>query len=199
MSVTGINWQAPFGAHEGRIFPITATGDHLSGGSTDPTYGTGRLVACLEGLGWGRELINAELEGNDTVCDVYVKTKKVTFELSMGGLDIEQWEVLMGATAQDFGAGDNTYIDITEDDVPEEFGLIIASRNSRGGDTHFIIFRAKALEGPGGENVQGAHYEEAWSGDGLRSYYGDGVFIRVIHHAAATAIPATWPGNTPYE
>lgn len=198
MAVTGINWQAPFGAHEGRLYKITATGDKLSGGSTDPTYASGQLIACLESLAWGREMINAELEGNDTVCDVFVKTKKATFELGLGGLDIEQWETLMGATAADFGAGDDTYIDISEDDVPAEFGLIIAARNSRGGDTHVIIWRAKALEGPGGEFAQGAHYEESWSGDGLTSYYGDGKFVRVIHHEAATAVPATWPGTTPY-
>lgn len=198
MAVTGINWQAPFGAYEGRLYKITATGDQLSGGSTDPTYANGLLIACLETLTWGRELINAELEGNDTVCDVYVKTKKATFELGMGGLDIEQWEILMGATAQDFGGGDDTYIDITENDVPAEFGLIVAARNSQGGDTHFVIMRAKAVDGPGGELAQGAHYEESWGGDGLRSYYGDGVFVRVIHHEAATAVPAVWPGNAAY-
>jgi len=199
MAVTGINWQAPFGAHEGRLYKITDPGNRLSGGVTDPTYEDGRLIACLETLNWGREIINAELEGNDTVCDVYVKSKKATFELGLGGLDINQWELLIGATPQDFGAGDNTYIDIGEDDVPAEFGLIIAARNSRGGDTHVIIFRAKATDGPGGEFAQGAHYEESWSGDGLRSYYGNGAFVRLIHHEVAMEVPEVWPGNTPYE
>lgn len=197
MSAT-LNWQAPFGANQGRLYAITDVGNRLSGGVTDPTYADGLLIACLESLAWGREMIQAEMEGNDTVCDVFVKTKKATFELGLGGLDLNLWEILMGGTAADFGGGTDSYIDITEDDIPGEFGLIVRALNSNGGDTHFIIWRAKANDGPGGELGQGAHYEESWSGDGLRSYYGSGAFVRVMHHDVAVDVPEVWPGTTPY-
>lgn len=189
----------PVGAHEGYFYEITATGDQLEGGATDPTYATGHLIPCLQSLAWGREIVESELEGNDDVCDVWIRTKQGTFELGMGGLDMIAYDRLLGVTSADFGAGNNSYIDIGLDDIPEYFGLICRAVNSSGGDTHIQIFRAKAKDGPGGSFEQGSHYAESWSGVAHQSYYGDRVLIRVINHETAAAIPATWPGNTPYQ
>ena len=172
-------YAAPFGANQGRIYKITATGDRLTADTTDPTYATGDLISCLQSLAWDFEMINVEQEGNDSVCDIFSKTKNLTFELGIGGLDLDLYETFLGATVTDFA--DGTYIDINKDDIRGEFGII-----------------CKAQEGPGNGFEQGSHHDESWSGIARESYYGDGLFARVIHHTAAESVPATWPGNAAY-
>lgn len=189
-------YAAPFGANQGRIYKITATGDRLTADTTDPTYANGDLIACLQSLGWDFEMINVEQEGNDTVCDVFSKTKNLTFELGIGGLDLDLYETFLGVTATDFG--DGSYVDITKDDVRGEFGIIVKAINSSGGDTHIVLFRCTAQEGPGNGFEQGGHHDESWSGIARESYYGDGVFARIIHHTTAESVPAVWPGNAAY-
>lgn len=187
---------APFGCNQGRMYKITATGDRLTADTTDPTYATGRLISCIQSLAWDFERTYVEQEGNDTVCDVRSFVKNLTFELGMGGLDLDLYATMLGVTATDFA--DGSYIDINKDDIAGEFGLIGRAKNSAGGDTHIVLFRCMQSEGPGNGFEQGSHHDESWSGIVRESYYGDGVFARVIHHTAAEEIPATWPGNAAY-
>lgn len=187
---------APFGCNQGRIYKITATGDRLTADTTDPTYATGDLIACIQTFNWSPEITTVRQEGNDSICNVFSKTMNLTFELGIGGLDMDLYETLLGVTVTDFA--DGTYLDITKDDIPAEFGCIVRALNASSGDTHIQLFRCKAEEGPGGGHEQGSAHDETWSGLALESYYGDGVFARIIHHTTAEVVPATWPGNTAY-
>lgn len=196
MSVSNNPWSKPVGANQGRIYPITATGDVLTGGVTDPTYGTSLLIGCLQTFQWDRDVLVVETEGNDTICDVFKKTRKLTFELGLSGVDLNLYEQFTGDTAVDFAGG--SYIDLLTDSIPGEFGIIVRALNSAGGDTHIILWRAGANEGPGNGFEQGSAHDESWSGDALVSYYGDGSFGRIINHEVLIDVPAVWPGTTPY-
>lgn len=196
MTVTTAPWSKPVGCNQGRIYPITATGNRLEGGVTDPTYGTSQLIGCLQNFQFDREVLVVEIEGNDTICDVFSKTTKLTFELGVSGIDLNLMATLTGDTATDFVGG--SYIDLLSESVPGEFGVIVRALNTRGGDSHIVLYRARANEGPGAGFEQGSEHAQSWSGDALVSYYGDGAFGRIINHTAQTAVPSTWPGTTAY-
>lgn len=192
MAAATVIYAAPFGTDQGVMFKITAIGTLISGSSTPPTYAAGSVFQCIQSLQWGRELVEAQLEGGNTVCDDYSALKNLTFTLGIGGLDLNKWETFLGATASDLASG-GSFVDHGFSDVGAEFGLIVRAPNSSGGDTHWAIFRCKVKEGPGGELSQGNHYAEEWSGIGLKDYYNLNKGIRAIHHTVLTAIPTTWP------
>lgn len=196
MTVSTAPWSKPVGCNQGRIYPISSTGDRLTGGVTDPVYGTSQLIGCLQTFDWDREVLVVEIEGNDTICDVFSKTTKLTFELGLSGVDLNLMEVFTGDTAVDFAGG--SYIDLLSESIPGEFGVIVRALNTRGGDTHIVLWRARANEGPGAGFEQGSEHAQTWSGDALVSYYGDGSFGRIINHTTLTAVPSVWPGTTPY-
>lgn len=183
----------PFGLLAAGLYEITD--------AVTPTYENKVSIPCPISLEFDREITEAELEGGDVVCDVVVKNRNLTFTLTFGGTDLAVWAIVLGESdPTDGGSTPNayTYIDIESTATPREFGLIAQATNSAGGDTHIILFRCMAKEGPGGAFSQGEHLTTEFSGIGRERPPSGTEFARILNHETRQAVPTAWPGTTAY-
>lgn len=187
------NLAKPFGVADIQIYELTAP--------ATPTYADGVDIPCIQSVTFGREVLSAKLEGDDSVCDIIAVNKNLTFEFTSGGVALDIWAILLNESdPTDSGTTPNevTYLDITDDPTTREFAWIAQSTNSSGGDTHLQMFRCTALEGPDTELASEAHATATWSGEGIQSPHGGSIFLRIMNHETATPIPAAWPAETVY-
>lgn len=188
-----VNLTKPFGCAGLELYELTD--------AATPTYADAVDVPCIQSVTFGREIANAKLRGDDSVCDVIAVNKNLTFEFTSGGVALDIWAILLNeADPTDYGTGDNeaTYLDLTDSPTTREFGWIAQATNSSGGDTHLQMFRCTSLEGPDPEFADESHATSTFSGEGIQSPHGGSIFLRIMNHKTATPIPTAWPAETAY-
>ncbi|WP_298827543.1 hypothetical protein [uncultured Piscinibacter sp.] len=191
-----------FGIADAKFYPLISAGDRCAGGVEDPVYDDGVDIGCVQELTWDRELVEAELNGDDGTCARVSRPKAITFSIKHGGLDPALIATLQGATQTDFTVGDvnGTRTKVTCTD-PRPRGAIIAQsiNHDMTEDMHIVIWNAEVLNGPGGSLANEAFYESTFEGKADRSLYeGCCDWFDILEHDALVDIPTVFPGTDDY-
>jgi len=180
--------QKAFGLRDAKVFEVTAT---------TPTYAAGVDVPCVSELTLDTVVTEAMLEGDDSICASHANLEAVDCALTHGGVVLDLYEVLFGATVTDSGTSPNdfTYMDLAVSDVRPYFGLIADSRSSDGGNTLFIGYKCKTTGGGGGTLSKGAFVTPQFNIRCLPSYDDGDVIMRWVNYRTVTTIAAAWLSN----
>lgn len=134
-----------FGAADAKLFKMTAD---TQGGST--TFANGVDVPGVQVLDINPEFTNVELRGDNTVVDIYTRTKKIKGKLGWAKMSLDILKILFGGTITDTGEGTSsqrrTY-DTYSTDIPGYWKLELAvdytgSENS-GEGWHVVLPKCK--------------------------------------------------------
>lgn len=183
----------PFGCRDLKAYEITSL--------STPTYATGVDVPCVNALTFEDNLVTAKLEGDDTICATHAALESVKFGFDTGGINLDLYDVLQGATLTDSGSGSGavTILDSSVADQRPYFGLIGQSyATDTGGDTLCIMYKCKSEEGGGSTFNKGQFAMVKFGGIALPSPYSSdtkGVIRRLINRTTAAAISTTWLSN----
>jgi hypothetical protein len=134
-----------FGAADAKLFKMTAD---TSGGST--TYDNGVDVPGVQVLDITPEFINVELLGDNTVVDIYSRTKKIKGKMSFAKMSLDILKIILGGTLTDTGEGTSaqrrTY-DVKKTDIPGYFKIELAvdytGSENAGEGWHVVLPKAK--------------------------------------------------------
>lgn len=186
-----INSARPFGLRDVKVFEITAT---------TPTYAAGVDVPCVSELTLDTVVTEAMLEGDDSICATHANVEAVDMAITHGGVALNLYDVLFGATVTDSGTSPNdfTYMDLAVSDVRPYFGLIADSRTSDAalaGNTLFIGYKCKTTGGGGGSLSKGSFFTPQFNIRALPGYQDSDTIMRWINYQTATAIDGTWLSN----
>lgn len=179
----------PFGLRDAKVFEITAI---------TPTYGAGVDIPCVNSAQFDPVVTEAVLEGDDVKCSVHSILEEITATITHGGLPMDLYDVIMGASLVDSGAGatEIVILNMKSSSVRPYFGLGLDSRADEGGsNTLIFLYKCKMTGGGGGTFQKGSFYAPQFSVRALPSDYDDDTILRAIHNETTTAISTTWLTN----
>jgi len=187
-----INLRRPFGLRDCKVFEIT---DHST-----PTYDTGVDVPCVQELTFDPSIVEATLEGDDSICATHSNIEAVEFSITHGGLDLNVYATLAGITLTDSGASPNeaTLMDMAVSDVRPYVGVIADSRGAEG-NSLFVFYKSKLIGGGGGTLSKGSFMTPAYNFRAVTCDYNSDTIMRIINYETATAINTTWATNHIFE
>lgn len=183
-----IDLRRPFGLRDAKVFEITDT--------TTPTYSTGVDIPCVQELSFDPSIVEATLEGDDSICASHSNLEAVEFSITHGGLDLAIYSTMAGITLSDSGASPNeaTMMDMKVSDVRPYMGVIADSRGAEG-NTLFVFYKAKLIGGGGGTLSKGAFLTPSYNFRAITCDYDDDTITRFLNYETATEISTTWLTN----
>lgn len=179
----------PFGLRDAKVFEITDT--------TTPTYAAGVDIPCVNSAQFDPVVTEAVLEGDDVKCSTHSILEEITATITHGGLPMDLYDVIMGASLVDSGAGsaEIVILNLKTSATRPYFGLALDSRADEAGNTLVFIYKAKMTGGGGGTFQKGSFYAPQFSVRAIASDYDDDTILRAIHFETTTAINSTWMSN----
>lgn len=180
----------PFGLRDAKVFERTAA---------TPTYGTGVDVSCINSFKFDQKVVEAMLEGDDSICASHSNLESIDVQVQNGGMDLSVYDLLFGGTLVDSGSGGSaqTILDYKVSDRRPYCGVIGQAYDGGGGagDTLIILPKAKTVGGGGGEFAKGKFYTGDFKLNCLPSDVGGDLIMRVVNRATAAALSTTWTSN----
>lgn len=180
----------PFGLRDAKAFERTAA---------TPTYGTGVDVSCINSFKFDQKVVEAMLEGDDSICASHSNLESIDVQVQNGGMDLSVYDLLFGGTLVDSGSGGSaqTILDYKVSDRRPYLGVIGQAYDGGGGagDTLIILPKAKTVGGGGGEFAKGKFYTGDFKLNCLPSDVGGDLIMRVVNRATAAALSTTWTSN----
>lgn len=169
----------PYGLRDVKITPISAAG--VLGTALD--LPNGRTFSFEEGEDF------EELRGDDKVVAVRGQGATVSWELESGGIDLEVYAAMSGATVVESGVTPNVVKTLTKlgVDAKPRFQVEGQAISESGGDFHVVLPNCKATESLSGELADGAFWLSSASGTAIADPTSDVVF-EFVENETATAI-----------
>lgn len=169
----------PYGLRDVKISPISAAG--VLGTALD--LPNGRTFSFEEGEDF------EELRGDDKVVAVRGQGATVSWELESGGIDLEVYAAMSGATVVESGVTPNVVKTLTKlgVDAKPRFQVEGQAISESGGDFHVVLPNCKATESLSGELADGAFWLSSASGTAIADPTTDVVF-EFVENETATAI-----------
>lgn len=171
----------PFGMRDIKVTPITA---NVAG---TITYGTFVDLPASQTLSWNTTEDYEQVRGDDIVQGEHGNGRLIEWELAAGGLSVDAAAVMMGGTVTSTGttpAVKKTLGWLGTTAAPY-FRIDGQAINDNGGDTHVVIYRAKATGGMEGEFADGSFHTSGISGNGYPN--ADDKLFDLIHNETAAA------------
>lgn len=178
----------PFGLRDAKVFEITAN---------TPTYAAGVDIPCVNSAQFDPVVTEAVLEGDDVKCSTHSILENITASITHGGMPMDLYDVIMGASLVDSGSGSTEIVilNLKTSSVRPYFGLALDSRADEGGNTLVFLYKAKMVGGGGGTFQKGSFYAPAFNVNAIPSDYDSDTILRAIHFETITAISTTWLTN----
>jgi hypothetical protein len=180
----------PFGLRDALGFERTAA---------TPTYGTGVDFSCINSFTFDPKVVEAMLEGDDSICASHSNLESVDIKVQNGGMDLTLYDLIFGGTLVDSGSGSGaqTVLDFKVSDRRPYMGIIGQAYDGGGGagDTLIILPKAKAKGGGGGELAKGKFFTGDFEFTCLPSDVGNDLILRVVNRTTAAALSTTWTSN----
>lgn len=174
----------PFGIRDIKLTPISAAG----------AYGSIVDLPAGRTLSWSETADFEELRGDDQLLAERETATVVDWELEEGGISLEAYAVMAGGTVTSSGVTPNvkkTYNKKGTETRPY-FYLEGQSINDNGGDTHVVIYKAKATGDIGGEFSEGSFQLTSASGRGYPdALHADKIYDLVGNETAAAIVVPT--------
>lgn len=168
----------PYGLRDVKLTPISDAG----------TIGTFVDLPASRTLSWTETEDFEELRGDDQVQAERGNGATVDWDLEQGGISLEAYAVLAGGAVAESGVSPNvvrTYSKTSSHSRPY-FRIDGQAINDNGGDTHVVIYKAKATGDIGGEFSDGAFLLTSASGRGYPNTAGK--VYDIVQNETATAI-----------
>jgi hypothetical protein len=149
----------PYGLRDVKLTPISAAG----------AYGTMVDLPVSRTLSFTESEDFTDLRGDDSLVASRGSGPSVSWDLEAGGISLEAYAVIAGGTVTASGVTPNQKKSYTKtgDQSRPYFMIEGKSINDNGGDTHCVIYRAKATGDLTGEMSDGAFLLTAASGTGF--------------------------------
>lgn len=178
----------PFGLRDAKVFEITAS---------TPTYAAGVDIPCVNSAQFDPVVTEAVLEGDDVKCSVHSILENITATITHGGMPMDLYDVIMGASLVDSGTGsaEIAILNLKTSSVRPYFGLALDSRADQDGNTLVFLYKCKMTGGGGGTFQKGSFYAPQFTVNALPSDYDSDTILRAIHCETVTAISTTWLTN----
>lgn len=180
----------PFGLRNAYAYERTAA---------TPTYGTGVDVSCINSFKFDPKVVEAMLEGDDTICASHSNLESIDVAVQNGGMDLAVYDLLFGGTLVDSGSGSTaqTILDYKVSDRRPYCGIIGQAYDGGGGagDTLIILPKAKTVGGGGGEFAKGKFYTGDFKFNCLPSDVDSDLIMRAVNRTTAAALSSTWLSN----
>lgn len=179
----------PFGLRDAKVFEITAI---------TPTYAAGVDIPCVNSASFDPVVTEAVLEGDDVKCSTHAILEEISADITHGGMPMDLYDVIMGASLVDSGAGSTelTILNLKTTSVRPYFGLALDSRADQGGSSTLIfLYKCKMIGGGGGTFQKGSFYAPSFNVRALPSDYDSDTIMRAINYETAVAISTTWLTN----
>lgn len=178
----------PFGLRDGKVFEITAT---------TPTYAAGVDIPCINSAQFDPIVTEAVLEGDDVKCSTHAILEEITGSVTSGGLPMDVYDVISGASLVDSGSGSTeiAILNMKTSSVRPYFGLALDARADEGGNTLVFFYKCKMTGGGGGTFQKGTFFSPTFNFRAIPSDYDDDTIMRAIHLETITAINTTWLSN----
>ena len=158
----------PYGLRDVKIYPISAAG--VVGSSID--LPNSRTFSFEESEDF------EELRGDDKVVATRGQGATVSWELESGGISLEAYAAMSGATVVESGvtpAQKKTLTKLGVDSKPR-FKVEGQAISESGGDFHVVLYNCKATESLSGELSDGAFWLTSASGSAIADPTSDKVF-----------------------
>lgn len=168
----------PYGLRDVKLTPIDDAG----------ALGTFVDLPAARTLSWTETEDFEQLRGDDVVQAERGNGAIVDWDLEQGGISLEAYAVLAGGEVVESGitpAAVRTYSKKGTDSRPY-FRIDGQAINDNGGDTHVVIYKAKATGDIGGEFSDGSFLLTSASGSGYPNGAGD--LYDIVQNETAAAI-----------
>lgn len=168
----------PYGLRDVKISPIDSGG----------TVGTPVDLPAARTLSWSETEDFEELRGDDQVLAERGNGATLDWDLEQGGISLAAYAVIAGGTVTVSGVAPNekrTYAKGSSNSRPY-FKIEGQAINDNGGDTHVVIYKAKATGDIGGEFSDGSFLLTSASGRGYND--GAGKLYDIVQNETAVAI-----------
>lgn len=172
--------QLPYGLRDVKLTPI----------ENDGTYGTMVDLPASRTLTWNETVDTEELRGDDELQAERESAAVIEWDLEQGGISPDAYAVLAGGTVTEEGTGptaSRTYSKVGADRRPY-FRIDGQAINDNGGDTHIVIFRAKATGNIGGSFTEGSFQLTSASGRGYSDPNNGGQLYDIVGNNSETPI-----------
>lgn len=180
----------PFGLRNAYAYERTAA---------TPTYGAGVDVSCISSFKFDQKVVEAMLEGDDTICASHSNLESIDVSVQNGGMDLAVYDLLFGGTLVDSGSGSTaqTILDYKVSDRRPYCGVIGQAYDGGGGagDTLIILPKAKTVGGGGGEFAKGKFFTGDFKFNCLPSDVDSDLIMRAVNRTTAAALSSTWTSN----
>lgn len=169
----------PYGLRDVKITPIDASG----------TLGTALDLPNSRTFSFEENEDFEELRGDDKVVATRGQGATVSWELESGGISLEAYAAMSGATVVESGVAPATVQTLTKlgVDAKPRFQVEGQAISESGGDFHVVLPNCKATESLSGELADGAFWLTSASGTAIADPTSDVVF-EFVQNETATAI-----------
>ena len=164
-----------------------------------PVYDDGLRAACVRKVGFARKIVEAILEGDDTICVASSETKALDFVLEFGGAPLDVQAMIQGATlVEDAGPPETSHLIVSINDVPAQFGVMCRVLGKKGGFAHLALFNCTELGGGPEEAALDTFAMSNYKGQALPSPEDEAALYGIKHWKKGTAlidIDVVWANN----